>query len=250
VQLLDPLLYWRFEGTDDEVLASSSPVGVAAQMHGRIKIRQDAGNQFLDIGAGTSGEKRAAYIVSSEPLNADFNQGYSLEMWFKPSDVHRGVLASLVTTVQPERLASDHGMLLELGGPRVAKPALEKPGKVRFLHRSPPSGDIHEGTSCFSASTYALRRWQHIVAVKESEQLRLYIDGELSSAAPDKTELESGLRLLVGKIDELRSYRQFVGQLDEIAIYARPLTPEEILHHYRLVRPEGEAKAQQTRSSI
>jgi hypothetical protein len=250
VQSLDPLLYWRFEGKADELLASSSQRGIAAQIHGRISIRQDAGNQFLDMGADTSGEKLAAYIVSSEPLNADFYQGYSLEMWFKPSDVHRGVLASMVTAVQPEKLASDHGMLLELGGPRVAKPALEKPGKVRFLHRSPPSGNIDEGTSCFSGSTYALRRWQHIVAVKDSQLLRLYVDGQLSDAAPNTTELEPGLRLLVGKIDEVRKYRQFVGQLDEIAFYTHPLTPEEISHHYRLVRPEADDEVLETPPSI
>lgn len=250
VQSLDPLLYWRFEGTADELLASSLQRGIGAQMHGKIGVRQDAGNQYLDMGAATSREKLAAYIVSSKPLIADFEQGYTLEMWFKPSDVHRGVLASLVTAVQPERLASDHGMLLELGGPRVAKPALEKAGKIRFLHRSPPSGDIDIGTSCFSSSTYALRRWQHIVAVKDSEQLRLYVDGELSSATPDKTVLMPGLRLLVGKIDEVRKYRQFVGQLDEIAFYDRPLPPDEILHHYRLIRPEDQVDVESTSPSI
>jgi hypothetical protein len=239
VQSLNPLLYWRFEGTTDKLLASNSQFGIAPQTHGKASIRQAAGNQYLDIGAGTSGEKLTAYIVSSEPLNADFSNGYTLEMWFKPSDIHRGVLASLVTAVQSERLASDHGLLLEIGGPKVSKPALEKAGKIRFLHRSPPSGNIDEGTSCFSERVYSLRRWQHVVAVKDSQLLRLYVDGQLSDVAADTTELTPGLRLLVGKIDEARKYRQFVGQIDEIAFYARPLSPEEILHHYRLVRPEA-----------
>jgi Concanavalin A-like lectin/glucanases superfamily len=250
VESLNPLLYWRFEGATEELLGSSSQFGIAAETHGRIRIRQDAGNQFLDIGAGSSGEKLTAYVVSSEPLSGDFKDGYSLEMWFKPSDVHRGVLASLVTAVQPERLASDHGMLLELGGPRASKPALEKPGKIRFMHRSPPSGDIDQGTSCFSGDNYAVRRWQHVVAVKDSQQLRLYVDGQLSEAAPDTTALTPGLRLLVGKIDEVRTYRQFVGQLDEVAFYARPLTPEEILHHYRLVRPVVEEEDEDSKSAI
>lgn len=250
VQSLAPLLYWRFEGTGDELLASSLQSGLSAQMHGRIKVREDAGNQYLDVGFGISPENLTDYVVSSEPFADEFNEGYSLEMWFKPSHYHLGSLAGMVTELQSNSTGAAHGMLLELGGPRTTDPQREKPGRVRFLHRSPPGMDPYKGTSCFSKSTYALRRWQHVVVVKDQEELRLYIDGRLSSTAADKTRLSSGLRLLIGQIDQVRQDRQFVGQLDEIAFYPRPLSADDILLHYQLVRPEGENQTTRSPSSI
>ena len=67
--------------------------------------------------------------------------------------------------------------------------------------------------------------------------MRLYVNGELVADGEDASELPAGLRLLIGRLYPSQSVRPFIGQLDELALYNRALSPEEITHHYRLVRP-------------
>jgi hypothetical protein len=122
------------------------------------------------------------------------------------------------------------------GGPK-AYSSIEHPGRVRFLHRDPPSYEFALGTSCFSKTPYGLRQWQHIVAVKDGPEMRLYINGEVAASAEDNTPLSDGLELLVGQLDRERDWRPFVGQLDELAFYDRALSDPEIQRHYHLVRP-------------
>jgi hypothetical protein len=86
-----------------------------------------------------------------------------------------------------------------------------------------------------------LRKWQHIVAVKDHTEMRLYVDTVQVASAPDSTPLSDGLELLVGQIDRERDWRPFVGQLDELAFYDRALSKEEIEKHYHLVRPKPPA---------
>jgi hypothetical protein len=150
-------------------------------------------------------------------------------------------MASLVLGGSQDNISKGaHGVLLELGGQR-AYSSIEHPGRVRFLHRDPPSGDPAAGTSCFSSEPYKLRKWQYIVAVKDDTEMRLYVDARLVASAADATEMSDSLELLVGQMDRHRDWRPFVGQLDELAFYNRALSEEEIQHHFHLVRPKRAA---------
>src|SRR5690606_27202706 len=126
------------------------------------------------------------------------------------------------------------GFSLELIGHR-AKGYL-KPGSFRFLHRSPPGIRFQEGTSCWSKAPYQVRRWQHVTAVKKADKMRLYIDGVLSATATDRSALPAGLTWVVGRPEKSRHIVPFVGQLDELAIYDRALSEEEIGRHYMQVK--------------
>src|SRR5262249_55986493 len=129
-----------------------------------------------------------------------------------------------------------HGLLLETGGPRTSETAIEQPGKIRYLHRSPPNTGRIMGTTCFTSLPYEPRKWQHLTVVKQGPVMRMYLNGELTGTAEDATQLAPGLRLLVGQLDRWRSARMYVGQLDELAFYPRALTAEQVLKHFQLVR--------------
>src|SRR5690606_27442275 len=92
-----------------------------------------------------------------------------------------------------------------------------------------------KGISCFSQDLYQVRRWQHVVTVKRGDQMQLYMDGKLSGVARDATTLASGLKLTVGRAEPSGSVFQFIGQLDELAVYPRALTTHEIKLHYECV---------------
>jgi hypothetical protein len=130
-------------------------------------------------------------------------------------------------------------LLIEAGGPITDPSIIERPGRVRFLHRSPPSDDPAKGTSCFSDHPYEVRKWQHVAAVKEGDAMRLYVNGKRVATGSDASNFPGNCKLVVGQIDEVRNIRRFVGQLDELAVFPRALTEAEIARRYQLIRAES-----------
>jgi hypothetical protein len=153
----------------------------------------------------------------------------------KPSHFHRGGIIGLMKDPRIER--GQHALLLETKEPL---PTLEYryPKRLRFLHRDPPSNDIETGTSCYSSSQYRVRRWQHVVAVKKTKdaQMRLYMNGKLAATAKESSSLASDLYLVLRWTPGVKDDRHFFGFLDELAIYDRALTKDEVEDHYNAVR--------------
>jgi hypothetical protein len=139
-------------------------------------------------------------------------------------------------------LANSHAFSLDLSGARFSA-VLKYQGlkdiqrsRVRFLHRDPPGSDYRTGKACFSADPYMFRRWQQIVAVKQGRRMQLYVDGRLSATNTDPTFLATNLFLEIGQFIGTEKVLPFVGQLDELSIYDRALSKDEIEQHYRSIR--------------
>lgn len=231
-----PLLYWRFEGDASGAVSNEVGTRYHGRVQGAVQWNDASGNGNVELGTGLKPEELQAYILADEPITEDLSSGYTVEMWIKPSHYHWGTVVSLIG--DPPQLGgqSVHGMLFELGGPITFESSIERPGRLRFLHRSPPSADLNTGTSCFSQTPYELRKWQHVTAVKEGAQMRLYVNGELVATGEDPSHLPTGLRVIVGQLDASRLERRFTGQLDELAVYARALDAETLRRRYDLAR--------------
>jgi len=232
-----PLVYWRFESAVEGTVSNEMGERFQGCIHGRPEWALQDGNRAVEFRPGLAGESPLTYIESSDTFERLISDSYSVEAWVKPSHYHLGAIVSFVRDSPDDALLGQHGMLLELGGPLAAPTSIEHPGRVRFLHRNPPSDDISLGMSCFSDRPYPLRRWAHVVAVKDGPEMRLYVNGEMVASAEANTQLPDGLALLVGQLDRHRDWRRFVGQLDELAVYTRALSDREIRRHYELVRP-------------
>ena len=232
-----PVCYWRFNRPVDGLIRNEMADRYHGQALGNTEWVEEHDNWTIQCGGWLATDMVPSHVVADRPLESVGVQSYSLEVWVKPSHFHLGTIAALLN---PNRdLPVLHGVLLELGGPLSIGTGIEHPGRVRYLHRNPPEG--FGGTSCFSDHAYGLRKWQHIVAVKDNSEMRLYIDGQEVAKREDTTPLSDGLLLLVGQLDRKRNSRLFIGQLDELAYYERALSDEEIQHHYHLVRPEKTA---------
>lgn len=234
----NPLLYWRFEGLAGGKVPGSTRESFNGIVVGEANSTANRGNRSLQLGHRPSDKAFSSYLISDKPIEHDFETGYSLEVWIKPSHYHWGSIVAMITPPKNPGWRSNQGLLLEIGGPYANKPDIERPGRFRFLHRSPPSIRRELGTSIFSDAVYSLRKWQHVVAVKDADRLLLYVDGNLVSTGTDNTQLSSGMKLLVGQLDREQFYRGFIGQLDELAFYPHPLSEETVLKHYHLVRPK------------
>lgn len=76
--------------------------------------------------------------------------------------------------------------------------------------------------------------WHHVVASHEAASAVLYLDGEpISSGVGSAESLADTLAPLVIGANSQTNY-PFTGELDEVAIYARPLLPSEVARHYEI----------------
>ena len=216
-----PIGYWRFESIEEGVVANEIAGGCSLKVIGNVHFTKTIGNIAAEFQPNSGG-----YLVS-EPLKTLGETEYSMEAWVKPSHLHRGVFLALFST-DPMALTR-----LELQGDRHQSLGHRHPEVLRFVHHTSESEDEF-GTSCFSKHRYLLRRWQHVVAVKDGGRMLLYIDGKLCGTARDPLPLTPVRRLGVGW-DSLNKGWNFVGQLDEVAVYGRVLSEKEILEHYRSV---------------
>lgn len=236
-----PQLYWRFSDVQQGQVRNEMGASYAGFIQGSPRHLVQGDNGLLEFGRLESLEEPATYIQTEESFGASGAAEYSIEVWVKPSHYQLGTMVSLIHNSKSE---IKHGAILELGGPLVSPTSIEHSGRLRFLHRSPPSSDATTGTSCFSQSPYELRRWTHLAAVKDPAEMRVYVNGELLGSAKDNTAHAAEMVLLVGQLDQTRGWRRFIGQLDELAFYQRALSAAEIKRHFQLVRPTQKAPSE------
>jgi hypothetical protein len=229
-----PLAYWRFERDTWPRVPNQMSERFEGHVEGALGVAAYHGNQAVEFGVtDESGE-----ILSNDLIEREIEDNYSIELWIKPSHYHVGAVVSLVGDPETPTGVVPHGTLLEMGGTGLIPRDVHHPGRVRFLHRSPASNESELGTSCYSTEAYTLRKWQHLVAIKDASTMRLYINGALAGEADNVTTLPAGMRLLVGRLYPSRQVRPFIGQLDELAIYNRALEPGEIRDHYHIIQPK------------
>jgi gliding motility-associated-like protein len=80
------------------------------------------------------------------------------------------------------------------------------------------------------------RCWQHIVVVREFQRLSLYVNGRLvqSSFAPKRVNITNAAPLRIAGSPCLSTTdRRFAGFLDELRIYNRPLSDDEVALLFR-----------------
>jgi hypothetical protein len=76
-------------------------------------------------------------------------------------------------------------------------------------------------------SALPVNAWSHLAATYDGSMLRLYVNGtEVASQSATGTIATSSQALRIGGTSVWKEY--FVGQIDEVRIYNRPLTRTEI----------------------
>jgi len=86
--------------------------------------------------------------------------------------------------------------------------------------------------------------WHHVVGTFDGALMKLYIDGRLAGQnISDVKYITAGGNLWIGKsagTEEFTKGAHFGGQVDEVRIYSRALTAEEIQGHYRTTHLSNE----------
>jgi hypothetical protein len=229
VRRSNPVGYWRFEQIQDQIVQNEIPGGANLKVVGNVRFTGEALDKAAEFRPGAE-----SYLVSDRALTGGEAANYCMEAWIKPSYVHIGGFALLVSD-EPEL----HASTLEIQGSRKSpgstRRGLLHPATVRFVHHNAAAESTTDYgfTDCFSKERYLVRRWQHVVAVKEGPSMRLYLNGRQVASARDKSPLSPNSRLAIGQDAFHHGTRWFVGQIDEVAFYDRALSAEEIAAHYQ-----------------
>jgi hypothetical protein len=228
-----PWGYWRFEtiggGATGGEVAGCPPLRATGPV--RLAVA-GAGNRCVEFGP----DETEQYLEMDGFWRPTVAPGYAVELWFLTGRIGHSALASLIEP-GPPRDDYKHLFLIELTS--SDRQSLYPPGSVRFLHRWPP-GDSG-GDNLFSSRYYVPNRWHHLVAQRNGGRMELYMDGAPTEPVSPRSDFATeACRLLLGRLKpvprpEGRIHsRPFVGRIDELALYNRPLSPEEVRHHFEL----------------
>jgi hypothetical protein len=235
--------YWRFDQQNrradetGELVLNEMGSRYTGRIRGKVRWVGPEGNQAIEFGVTS----QPGSMVVDESWDEVLDGGFTLEAWIKPSHYHLGSIMGFIGEFDWQDHRNKHGVLLEVGGTAMPS-SIHQPERIRFLHR--PRLGVQGGVSCFSDRAYAPRKWQHVAATRHGAELQLSIDGQIVASGTDATKMAAGLQLVLGQLYTETVERFFIGHVDEVAIYDRSLSPEEIRRHYRLLRPTDNPPAQ------
>lgn len=223
----NPWGYWRFESVEEGATPNEVAGRPAFKVVGPIQM-VEAGpeDRCLEFPDGDGFQ----LLEFPELWKPTWETGFAFEMWAAPEKINHSSLVSVLDTVGTD----SHILLLEM----TARNLLHKPASVRFLHRWPPGW--RGGDNLYSQSPYVPFRWHHVVAQFHVGRMEVYLDGRpMPSLSVAAEHSDKGFRFMLGRLTSKAGHgisidRNFVGRLDEFAVYDHPLSLERIQQHHRL----------------
>jgi hypothetical protein len=190
--------------------------GVAFYLPGRSPHDLEFAEQTPNRGVHLAGGR----VKSAAPAAPAAPAAYSVEFWFwngLPADA-RPVCGHLFA-VGVEGQDGTSGDQLQIAG------AAAGDGVLRFANGLE--------TERSGQTPLRMRAWHHVVLVRDDRQIRVFLNGreepEICGEA-DRKSLDNPQLFFGGRHDRNRTLE---GKLDDIAVYARPLTAAEVAAHYR-----------------
>lgn len=231
-----PVAYWRMEDSSTPTLRDSSGNGHPAHLEEGVALylpgasrtvgfhpaKPETPNAFTDDAINRAAHFAGGRAIASLP---SLGGTYSVELWFwngLPGTLRpiTGYLVSRGTDGDPKS-AGDH---LGLGGTFRS----DLTGRLMFYNGG-TSDTILSGRT-----DVAWRTWHHVVLVRTGRHVTVYLDGnpnpEISGEADVTLPPDARSLFLGGRCD---GFAGLEGKLDEVAVYDRALTPEEVISHFR-----------------
>ena len=218
----DPVAYWRMSEFGGPVANDCT----GKENHGQY---EDLTAFYLEgpLGSGFSGRgevNRAVHFAGGRLKAAveGLGQTYSVQMWIyngMPDDVRP--VAGYFFSRGVDGAENAPGEHLGIGGTAAAG------GRLIFSNGN-TLDELLEGKTRLETKT-----WYHVALVRQGRKVAVYLDGnrepeiagQVGVAEPSAPE-----HVLIGGRND--NFANFAGKIDEVAIYDRALSAEEILQHY------------------
>jgi hypothetical protein len=229
-----PSSYWRFESLKEGSIPNEVPGQPPLLVTGPISLTGKVDENQVVV---YKSDEDCQYLAMDGLWGPAPDPGYAVELWFLPGSIDHSALVSMAAP--PD--TNYHRFILELGSRNHH--TLHRPAAVRFLDRWPAGQE--GGRNIYSTPHYVPGRWHHLVGQMNRGRMELYLDEEPTYSFPaDPARVVVACQLLFGRLSTVKDKshelhrliysRPFVGRLDEVALYNRPLSIEEIRQHHRL----------------
>ena len=219
-----PIAYWSFEELDQ-----FTAIDRQQNVHGTFEpgvARYLPGPDGMGVDAGLRGNRAVHFAggrMKAEPK--DLKDVYSIECWFWNGLPHnvRPVTGYFFSRGLEDDFsaAGDH---LGIGGTYQEGMAA---GKLIFFNGNQTNQLLVGNTEL------KLRTWYHLVLVRNRQHVTVYLNGNLKPEIEGEidTTLPADAHVFVGGRND--RFANFEGKVDEVSIYSRELSHEEIFNHYQ-----------------
>ena len=211
--------HWTFDSPDYHVLIDSSSYQHHGVLHNFFESNLTDG--IKNSGLVFNGSDQFAYVPEAEALH--FGAGsFSISLWIR---------------MDPENIDVTKQSRFLIKGSHIKKESLNNSGKRYELFHHAYSGeirfsiddDVTKSVGVIPDEWVITGEWVHLVAVRDAQQktLKWYVNGDWKTSAPDHTgNISQDEPLYLGFAEDYPQYLE--GAMDEISLYARALTDEEI----------------------
>jgi ferric-dicitrate binding protein FerR (iron transport regulator) len=233
-----PAAYWRFQALDAERRVPDETGNHPLELVGKARLGGSGSQQFLLVNTGDA----SGFAATREGIpGLDTARGLTVECLLFPSAENHGTAVAF-------ELAETAPVSLDIPAHINHAPqtlVIERMGRkgehighlhpdfaLRAMFRS-PAGYVG-GTNVYSRESHLLHRWIHVAAVHEGTRILLYVDGKLSDSIESSLPFNNALlRPIIGRLQPhpRDEQRQWIGGIDEVALYGRALSADEIRAH-------------------
>jgi hypothetical protein len=239
-----PAAYWRFESLDPERRVPDETCDHPLQLHDLARLGGEAPQRYLLV---NKSDAAGFGLVRDGIAGLDTARGVTVECLVFSSAENHGTAVAFELADLPPRLpdlprgirhAPQTFTIERMGRKGEHIGHIHPDFALRAMFRS-PAGYVG-GTNLYSRESHLLHRWIHVAAVHDGARILLYVDGQLSdSTTTSLTFNDARLRPIIGRLKPLpgEDLRQWIGGIDEVALYGRALPATEIRAHFSALKP-------------
>ncbi|MBN2251715.1 MAG: LamG domain-containing protein [Candidatus Altiarchaeota archaeon] len=200
---------WHFNEISGETVYDASGNDNMGLIHGATRTEGRDGNGLYFNGSGD-------YVYFGNETDLGPASEITIQAWIKPSDVTR----NYATVISSYRKNAPAGNGYALGFDADS-------GRISF-------GVTTAAESCVTdTSALANDAWHHVTGVYNGSKMLLYVNGVLKNSIPKTGVIQKQDNASIGaaiKTPGLRNY--FYGTIDEVKIWSRALSEDEIKKEY------------------
>lgn len=218
----DPELYWRLEETSgttaaDSALGANPGTYFGRYTRGRSGVTAESRAVALDARTSNTANLRAGNVVATTPVVNPTT--FSQQVWVKTTTQRGGRIFGFGSSANGVASTNYDRQLYMLDD-----------GRVRF--------GVYNGSTVTIDSTSPLNdgAWHQVVSTFDQSGMKLYVDGELQASDSNSAAQNYTGYWKLGSDNTWGGHSdttQFIGEVDEAAIYPRALSASEIRTHFR-----------------
>jgi len=212
--------YWKL----DDVKNATSYVDAISAHDATVDVAPDSIGGIIGSARNFNGTTQSLTVPSHTDYDFPISTSFSIELWTKHTDVSFG---------------DKNKVMIGRGDPAYNVGqwwlgAEHSTGNITFSLKADTEKDAYfvKGKSCKDGN------WHHIVAIKDTNAIKIYIDGKLDATSYVKflNSFQSPGDIKIGNLVKTASPTNinywYKGSLDDIAIYSRALSLAEVNDHY------------------